>query len=419
MAKYLFLLGMYYPRSSANGVCCKNLVDALVNAGHEVTCIVNDDITRSKDEYIDGAHILRIKARLHYRMLEWCYYHPDSKFNKVISTFANIINKAQLFVMSSRWPRISPSYTKRFYKMAVSEHAKKKFDAVIAVYTPVDTLYAGYLLKKRCPGIKFIPYYLDALAGGWGPTKWTKEKINKRTRLLEQKIDAMADIVVSMKSSESYHRMFPLSGTDDRRVFLDVPTFVGIEDTGKSTKNKGNGKITVLYSGSIHFPDRNPLSLLKHFAIICNKSNVELLFMGSNNCQYIFDEYSQLSNGKIRTIGQFSHSEAIQKLRNADILLNIGSTNPNTVTCKIFEYMQFRKPIISTFSIENEPSIPYLEKYGNYFLLDERPESDFQKINDKLLAFLLSEKTVEYKNYESIFYLNTPKAFIDVLNKLC
>ena len=69
MAKYLFLLGMYYPRSSANGVCCKNLVDALVNAGHEVTCIVNDDITRSKDEYIDGAHILRIKARLHYRML--------------------------------------------------------------------------------------------------------------------------------------------------------------------------------------------------------------------------------------------------------------------------------------------------------------------------------------------------------------
>ena len=81
--------------------------------------------------------------------------------------------------------------------------------------------------------------------------------------------------------------------------------------------------------------------------------------------------------------------------------------------------MQFRKPIISTFSIENEPSIPYLEKYGNYFLLDERPESDFQKINDKLLAFLLSEKTVEYKNYESIFYLNTPKAFIDVLNKLC
>lgn len=418
MAKYLFLLGMYYPRSSANGVCCKNLVDALVKAEHEVTCIVNDDITRSEDEYIDGAHILRIKPRLHYRILEWCYYHPDSKQKKIIKVLANIINKLILFIMSPYWPKVSPCYTKRFYRKAIHEHVKTNFDAVIAVYTPVDTLYAGYLLKKKYPEIKFIPYYLDALAGGWGPMKWSNEKINKRTRLLEQKIDAVADIVVSMKSSEAYHRMFPMIESEGKRVFLDVPTFVEIKDSGISIECKNKKNITVLYSGSIHFPDRNPLPLLKHFAIICNKLHVELLFMGSNNCQHIFDEYEKISNGKIRTIGQFSHSEAIQRLRSADVLVNIGNTNPNTVTSKIFEYMQFKKPIISTFSIENEPSIPYLEKYGNYFLLDERSESDFQKVNEQLQTFLLSNKTVEDKNYESIFYLNTPHAFIDVLNAL-
>ena len=80
MIRCLFLAGMYYPRSSANGVCCKNLVDELIKQGHSVTCVVNGDITRQDEEFIDGARILRIKPRLYYRMKEWCHYHPDSKY---------------------------------------------------------------------------------------------------------------------------------------------------------------------------------------------------------------------------------------------------------------------------------------------------------------------------------------------------
>ena len=254
-------------------------------------------------------------------MLEWCHYHKKSRFKNIVSRAAIIINKIQLFIMSSKWPLVSPAYTSRFYKKAKELCKKETYDAVISVYTPADTLYAGYLLKKEIPTVRFIPYYLDALAGGWGPTKWSKDKIDKATRDLENKVNAIADVVISMKSSESYHCSNPLNNADKfRRVFLDVPTFVENKDCYDTAldNDKGNSPIKVLYSGSIHFPDRDPRPLLNHFLRICASHNVELLFMGSNNCQTIFDEYSEKSNGKIRVIGQFSHSEAMQKVKEAD-----------------------------------------------------------------------------------------------------
>ena len=77
--------------------------------------------------------------------------------------------------------------------------------------------------------------------------------------------------------------------------------------------------------------------------------------------------------------------------------------------------MQFRKPIISTYTIENEPAIAYLSEYGGSFFLDERPESDFNRINSELADFVTGRKPVEEKDYTNIYYLNTPQAFIDTL----
>ena len=189
MANYLFLVGMYYPRSSANGVCCKNIVNELIKQGHRVTCVVNADINRGKDEYIDGAQVLRVKPRLSYRLQEWSYYHPESRYTLLINKLGSLLNKISLFTMYIFWPKISPRCTYRFYKRAQKICSMEQFDAVVAVYTPIETLYAGYLLKRKIPEIKFIPYYLDALAGGWGPSKWSSKKTDRRTRKLERKID--------------------------------------------------------------------------------------------------------------------------------------------------------------------------------------------------------------------------------------
>lgn len=63
MTRILFLAGAYHPHYSANGLCVKNVVDACVAEGIEVTCVVNDAAGCKEAEQIDGAMVKRIDQR--------------------------------------------------------------------------------------------------------------------------------------------------------------------------------------------------------------------------------------------------------------------------------------------------------------------------------------------------------------------
>lgn len=412
MPKILFLLGKYFPKSSANGVCCKNIVDECKRQGMEVCCVINGDVTRPNHEFIDEVEVFRIKPRLYYRILDWCEYNPQSRWTNSLKKIAGVINKCQLAVMSTFWPLVSPMYTFRFYRKAKKLLKQKDFDTIIAAYTPIDSAYAGYLLKKKYPQIKFVPYYLDALAGGWGPSVWSKKRIEKHTRSWETKINSLADMVISMQSSEDYHRTNPLPAVN--RVFLDVPTFV----CGKtiSEPKKPKDKIVALYAGSINYPQRNPVPLLEAFASFDDKYGIEFHLIGPCNCIDLIDKYSIMSEGRIKYCGIMSHDDILKEEAQADFLVNFGVTNPYTIPCKIFEYMQFNKPIISSKSIENEAAIPYLSKYGSYYIFDEREDS--KKSMPNLLKYILSNPKVGDTDYSQVFYKNTPQAFCDTIRTL-
>ncbi|MEG0570843.1 MAG: hypothetical protein RR497_04270, partial [Oscillospiraceae bacterium] len=46
-------------------------------------------------------------------------------------------------------------------------------------YTPIDSLYAAHLLKKKFKDIKMVAYFLDSLSGGYGPKCFSKKQIEK------------------------------------------------------------------------------------------------------------------------------------------------------------------------------------------------------------------------------------------------
>lgn len=413
MTKILFLLGKYFPKSSANGVCCKNIVDECKRQGMEVTCVINSDVTRPNHEYIDGVEVFRIKPRLFYRMIDWCEYNSASKWAKILRPIARMLNKVQLGFMSPFWPLVSPGYTYRFYRQGKKLLRTGNYDIIVAAYTPIDSARAGYLLKKKFPQVKYVPYYLDALAGGWGPSSWSKKRIERHTRKWEAKINSVADVAVSMMSAKNYHENNPLP--DVNRVFLDVPTFVTSDIPCVKDKPKNAG-IVVLYAGSINYPQRNPLPILDAFASFDPKYNIRLLLMGPCNCKSLLDSYSEKSNGRIKYMGTASHEQVLEEEAKADFLLNLGNTNPNTIPSKIFEYMQFRKPIISSTPIDNEAALPYLSKYGSSFIFDEREAPELS--SKKLLKYILSDPKVDNLDYSKIFYNNTPQAFCDVIRSL-
>lgn len=413
-SKILFMLGMYHPQYSANGISCKNVIDECVKSGYDVSCVVNDYYGEKKEDVIDGAKIYRIKHRLFDRVIQWCDRNKGKSYVPVIKKIAYIVNKLKFLIMSPMWPFVAPLYSYRFYKKAKSIHCKEHFDTVVCVYTPFDAVMAGCMLKKKYPEIRFIPYYLDAFAGGWGPNVWSDEKRERRTRKWENFIDKKADLVISMASSRKYHEENPLEMMEPyKRKFLDVPLMRDINKT--ENKNKATAIKTLLFAGGLSFPRRDPRPILEVLSEVCVDSDIEAIFLGECNKPSIFESYYEKSGGKIKYLGQQPHNTVLEMGEKADCFINIGSRNPFTISGKIFEYMSFGKPIISTYYIENEPSKEYLEKYGFALLIDEKKDVEESANEVKKFLSKIGEKEFDSKVLNDIFYENTPKAFVDLL----
>ena len=95
----LFILGMYHPQYSANGLCVKNVVEECLKRGHKVTVICNDYRGENKEDYIDGAHIYRIRHRLFDRVNQWCD-KKETALRKTVRKINRLGNKLKLLVLS-------------------------------------------------------------------------------------------------------------------------------------------------------------------------------------------------------------------------------------------------------------------------------------------------------------------------------
>jgi glycosyltransferase involved in cell wall biosynthesis len=421
--RILFMLGMYQPRPSANGICCEQVIKELINFGYDVTCIVNGERNSPDVELLEGAKIHRIKTRLTYRLIEWVEYNDSSKLAFVVNKIALIMNKIKSFIFSPFWPLVSPAYTYRFYTKAKELYHKQAFHIVVPVYTPIDSLIAGYMLKRKFPEIKYVPYFLDSLSGGYGPKIFSKSRIIKVGLAWEKRLLTNADRIVVMKSSENHHRLYNANSSYfEKFKFLDIPLMVQRKRRTLSAKVcrsiLDSEKINLVYAGSIPYPIRNPEFIFKIFENL-SCENAVLTFIGTNNCPSIFKKAQEKLGEKLNVVENLPHESVLEILQQADFLINIGNNNDSMVPSKIFEYMAMGKPIISTYPIDNEPCIPYLKQYPLALLLDER-DQDVQKMVERVNDFINNSKgkNTDYEEIKDVFYKNTPNAFIEIINGL-
>lgn len=124
------------------------------------------------------------------------------------------------------------------------------------------------------------------------------------------------------------------------------------------------------------------------------------------------------NDSRIVIYDQISHKEAVKLVANADILVNFGNNIKEMTPSKIFEYMSYGKPIISTMPISDEPSAVYLRKYPISYLL-EYNAIDYEREAIKLEEYINENigKRIDFKLVKKIFYKNMPSHFCDVVIK--
>lgn len=98
--------------------------------------------------------------------------------------------------------------------------------------------------------------------------------------------------------------------------------------------------------------------------------------------------------------------------------MNIGVRESNAISGKIFEYMSFGRPIISTYFIDNEACIPFLKKYPLGLMVDERlsVESNVAKVANFLQ--LHKNQYADFEIVKNLFPKCLASSYVSIIDDL-
>lgn len=390
---------------SANGLCAKAVIDELTKRGHDVVWVCNREVSDSSD--LPSVYYVRIKPR--------CIDILLARFegNRMATKIAIAVNRVGMLRALRSWPLISKRYSKRVSRAVAA--ASLNADVVIGTYTQIDAIIASHEAKKSNPRLRFIAWYLDSLTGGHGPRFLDAEEIEQRGKRWNRQLLENADAVVAMESSRRFHEEHCCDEPwFDKLRFLDLPLLDINETLGLPLNAEPSKTKIIVYAGTLPEGIRSPEFFINVLSFIPDES-IRVLFVGDETNRTLIE--ARAKDGRIEMRGRVPHKEASRLLASADFLLTLGNRLANMTPSKIFEYMALRKPIIATYPIDSEPSLPYLERYGDALMLDER--GDPSTAAAQLVGYLDADhEPISFDELKTRFWNNTPSAFCDLVETI-
>ena len=415
MKKLLIMMGSYYPKPYANGICVHQIALALKKQGYEIHIVCFNKQGDKKEDLFEGIFIHRVKMRLFFRL---CFYAENNIYtrkSKLVYKLAMILNKIKKIMYLPLYPMVSPVFIYRYYVRAKALHKEYNFDMVLSVYNPLEALVAGTMVKKKYPNIKFGLYVLDSLTNNTEKKYFSKSWIESKGWKWEKWSYTYADIVLNLKCHEKHHQKERYHIYRSKMKIIDIPLINKI----KFDKNISLFDINYthfVYTGALNFQNRNPQYLCELFLSLGGASEYKLHFYSRGDCEELIDQYVEKTCGNIKRYGYVNQKEALLAIYEANFLISIGNRNTDMIPSKIFEYMSTGKPIIHFYKSENDSCLTYLQKYPLTLLINENEglEDNINKVKD----FIDSPKEpLEFSKIMEMFKQNTPQYTVDIISK--
>lgn len=379
--RLLFVLGAYFPKASANGVCVSRVQEALKNLG-----VFSDIVAEGTAEKV-----------------------TDSQYGKVYTTVLTDIERLSRFqrIMAAlRYPVYFPSNIKSYRHMIDTALSENSYDAIVAVLRPLDGALAAMSYSN------LLIYELDSIANNDENEHGFRKYLRHRVLLAERVLYRKASYIFHMQSHKAFYRQKHYDCFSDKSTYLDIPQLIDEKISDRSSDD--TDLIKVLYSGILNTRTRSPeypVSLIKEL----NQqgiANVELNFYSRGDCEEMLEKEQQKTNGSIRKHGYVSLNELNLAVAETDCLLSIGNCSTGKVTSlpsKVISYMAYGKPIIHIDGGANDVAKDYLDKYPLAIVIDPKA-----RMENNLLAlhtFLQNNlgKRVPFDDVARIFVRNTPE----------
>lgn len=405
-------LTLSYPdiSGSATVLCTKRLLECMAGQPKfEVHCLCTQLPGEASEEQIGNVTVHRIKKTIWKNFIDTC--------SKYLGIHKKLLNFQKIF-MSPIFPCRDPFMLRRYEKKAESLNEKHHYDVIIAEHYGYNTLMTGYTMKKKFPTINFYPLLWDPILGQPRPTYLPKLYVDKRILECEDKINKTADRIFSIQAAKGiydYHK----DSSNGKRVYIDIPGILPPEPEvpTKYLSLIKEGYINITYSGILNQQSRNPEYIINLLNKTSCVSRLNLMFFskGLSDCKK--KELKEEFKGILVFFEYIPIQELHTVYRHSDFLLNISHINANMTPSKIFEYMSYGKPIISTFITDGDSAKRYLDNYPHAISIDQKQSVSLNV--EKLGEFILSNYAdVEYNTVKRIFSNNTPETLVSMISNV-
>ena len=408
MKKVLFVLSSYYPRPSANGVCVQMIAEEYLKRGYKVFCICHAQSSDMKKRMIKGVEVHFIKHLLKDLMFEKRMTAKSNLKRYIYYTLQRFCSYFNTLDTIFSFP-ISKRMSKRFYNKIREICDLQDIDTIIAVNQPIEAVYAAILIKQEFPGIRFVTYLLDPICGKSKHLFIGEKETLLRKQDIEKKVLNVSDVVIAQITHKTKLNYLPDS-IQNKIQYLGVPLLTNkIINKQKAIKHVD---YTIIYAGTVDSNYRPATFIIKALAL---SKKIKLKMFLTAGFESAFRLTGELNARNITISGPVDRDILLREYKDADCLLNIGNTMEDQMPSKIFEYMSYGKPIISTYRIENDTSKEIVENYPAGLCIDERTEN-LENVAKQIEIFLSGElPNIDFNLLKNIYPEYLPETFVDVV----
>lgn len=397
MKHIVLVLGAYYPRFAAVGICAYQIVDVLKKDFKVSVVAIADDYATEPHLVKDGVNIYRVvtpeitkRSSLAYRL----------------RTSSGVSVRMQMFLLRARATLRRLCALVTIDRDLVNAYKKKleqlpEIDVIVPLVFPMESVLAS-LEYASVHGGTVVPYLFDNFVDSRSLHVLDIARKFKRRRHLALEANML-------ERSAAIFAMYPLrphflnnfgAAAERKLTFLEHPLLV------RNEKIAGvhDGSFRFVYTGALVRKVREPdyvLELIRKLDL-GKPASAEFYVMGSAAARI---ETATTDSGiAIRNHGQVDKNEANAAVAQGSILLNIGEVEGKQISSKIFEYMGAGKPIVHFAYTKDDVVIKILNKYPLALSLVQDPdqmEENRGRFRDFVLAN--SGKSMKFDEVAAIF----------------
>jgi len=370
--RILILAYSYSPALTPRAFRWTAVAEWMASEGHDVEVVCAKSNGLSGFQVIKGVQIHRVGGGFRNTLKAWMNLEQvvKPKPNKAMVKQAlskrssSLVRKLYSFTLKNvMWPDFAAFWYFSAFRKSKELIKNKPYDAIISVSIPFTGHLVGLSLNKRY----MIPWLVDIGDPFYFMTETPVNNhkfFGKLNFYSEERVLEKADVIsVTTKQTRlEYYKHFPY--LDANKISVIPPLFV-TPDLQKGSKQlfTGQRKLKLVYAGTLYSRIRSPAVLLKFFASLLDEpigEKAELHFFGEiNDCASCFQEYAHLIGEKIFLHGLVMRDDALQAMKEAEILINLGNQTGYQLPSKVIEYVMLGKPVlnISPLPLDNSENL--------------------------------------------------------------